>query len=280
MVDPAGFAGRAFGRLIGCALLMSCCGCGDASPKASGAGAASSRPQFVVGHNEIVPAEWMTDPKWLVDVTRETDLDKLCRVRQLVIEELARYGDSPSAQVPLVAVCKRLKVGEFLIAGSFTKSSLWISLGNGQIESFSDSYLRETVHHEYAGHLIARYELAVPVRVELWNKQLPENFAYIGSPYDLAATGINLASFSNDLWKEGFLEEYAKASLFKDFCVCWQWLYSSPDDVMRAIKMSDRIRIKMWLVVDWISRWNRPALNGVRPDLLEMIEATRSVPRR
>lgn len=100
------------------------------------------------------------------------------------------------------------------------------------------SHIRNCLFHEFA-HIL---QVAHPIDMDSWMAALPEGFKYYGQGSEMMDAGVNPFESGEELWKEGFVLQYSKASLSEDFAVFSDYLFSRPEQTLEWAKKYPAMR--------------------------------------
>jgi hypothetical protein len=100
------------------------------------------------------------------------------------------------------------------------------------------SHIRNCLFHEFA-HIL---QVAYPIDMDTWMAALPEGFKYYGQGNEMIVAGVNPFETGEELWSEGFVLLYSKASLSEDFAVFSDYLFSRPEQTLEWAKKYPAMR--------------------------------------
>ena len=174
--------------------------------------ARSGRPEIVVDRatSDIFPESWLTAK---VNAKAEPlGKEEQQRCREIVEKALAKY---PAAvlhkNLQNVYVVGRLSYSGVFAGGSNSRSDVYV-VSN---DKCSPAEMEKNVHAEFSSILLRNY----PKHLDqvAWQQINPPDFSYRGSGVQAIKSKQASLSFSDALHEEGFLNEYAKASVEEDF---------------------------------------------------------------
>lgn len=124
-----------------------------------------------------------------------------------------------------------------------TNSSDTIYLANaGREMGFSDRFLEESFHHEFSSILLRNYPSLFDRRA--WLAANPTGFKYLGDGTMAVRSGSASTKASPRLQQDGFMAQYAMASIEEDFNMIAEALLTGNTDFWRAVRGSPRLKQK------------------------------------
>lgn len=133
-----------------------------------------------------------------------------------------------------------------------TNSSDTVYLANGGREhGFSDRFMEESFHHEFSSILLRNYPSAFDRKA--WLAANPPGFRYLGDGTQAVRSGRASTKTSRRWQQEGFLAQYATASLEEDFNMVAEALMTGAPELWNAVEESPRLRQKVEAAVRFYS---------------------------
>ncbi len=114
-------------------------------------------------------------------------------------------------------------------------------------EKISSALLANNLHAEFSSILVRNHRAAL--EEGLWHECNPPGFEYRGSGVQAVKAGQASTKLSDDLHVEGFLNEYAKASLEEDFNSFAGRLFTGDPGLWRAVERFPAIAEKTELAI-------------------------------
>lgn len=133
------------------------------------------------------------------------------RARRILEHGLAKYPPALVRQnLKRVQVVRELRFSGVQAAGTNSLDTIFVA-DDGE----SDAFLEETLHHEFSSILLRNYAERFPEAA--WKGLAPADFRYGESGVDAIKAHHDSLEYDDRLNAQGFLHEYAQASLEDDF---------------------------------------------------------------
>ncbi len=129
-----------------------------------------------------------------------------------------------------------------------TNSSDTVYLANGGREhGFSDRFIEESFHHEFSSILLRNYPSAFDRKS--WLAANPPGFKYFGDGTQAVRSGRASTKTSRKWQHDGFLAQYATASIEEDFNMVAEALLTGTPEFWDAVEESPRLKQKTDITV-------------------------------
>lgn len=133
-----------------------------------------------------------------------------------------------------------------------TNSADTVYLANGGKDfGFTDRYLEESFHHEFSSILLRNYPGIFDRRA--WLAANPPGFKYLGDGTKAVRSGQASTKTSRRWQMDGFLAQYATASLEEDFNMIAEALMTGSQEFWSAVDQSPRLKQKVEVAVRFYS---------------------------
>lgn len=171
-----------------------------------------SAPQIIdhLASSEIFPESWLTSKinaqaQPLAESERE-------RARQIVERALTHYpADLLAATLKKIYLLGRLEYSGAVTAGTRSKSAIYLVCR----PSYSSFDFERILHAEYSSILF--HQFPQHFDHDAWHKLNPPDFKYLGGGVQAVRSGKSSRHFDDALQEQGFLHQYAQASIEEDF---------------------------------------------------------------
>ena len=219
---------------------------GDAAVPREAATAPQVRAVFAI-EEDMFPAAWLAPPH--LASARPLVEREQSRSQRVVRAAMAKYPDGfLSRHIDRVYVVGELRFDAIEAAGTNSVDRVYIANG-GEEAGFSDRFIEETFHHELSSVLLRRYHDRFDAGA--WRAAVPEHVRYGESGVDAVKAGEASLTFEDRLHRDGFIHEYAMATLEDDFNSIAENLFSSQPDFWRIVDEHDAVARKVGLVVEF-----------------------------
>lgn len=225
---------------------------------------ASGAPEIVVDRADsgIFPESWLKDPIHAeAEVLPESER---APCREQVEKELAKYP-APVLQKELkrVHILGRLQYHGVATGGTRSSSVVYV-VRNAKIDP---ARLANNLHAEFSSILLLNHRDGLDEAA--WHECHPPGFTYRGSGVGAVKSGRASTELRDELHLEGFLNEYAKASLEEDFNSYAGRLFTGDPQLWRAIKEFPKVAAKAVLVIAFYEKidpgFSREFFESLRP---------------
>lgn len=185
----------------------------------------------------IFPESWLRDPiSAKGELLPENDRQDC---RDLVTEELAKYPASLLHEhLARVHVLSRLEYHGVATGGTRSAKVVYLVFN----PKISRQRLANNFHAEFSSILLRNRRASFDTTA--WEVANPGGFAYRGSGVSAVKNGQASTRLSEELHREGFLNEYAKASIEEDFNSFAGRLFTGDPALWQAIGKFPRIAAK------------------------------------
>lgn len=211
--------------------------------------------------DSIFPESWLKDPVSASAVALPEAERDGCR--QLIEAELAKY---PAAVLEknLTRVHLLARLHYYGVATGGTRSARVVYVvKNGRIPP---ALFVNNFHAEFSSILLRNHRKAFDEAA--WQAANPSGFAYRGSGVAAVKDGLASTKLSEERHAEGFLNDYAKASLEEDFNSFAGRLFTGDPALWEAIgrfpKIADKAEVAMAFYASIDSAFSRGFFEGLR----------------
>jgi hypothetical protein len=129
-----------------------------------------------------------------------------------------------------------------------TNSSDALYLCNAGVKAgFTNSYLENSVYHEFSSILLRNYPALWSEAS--WKAANPPGFRYLGDGVQAIRQGATSLLRDPSLYPSGFLTTYSKASVEEDFNVVSESMFSGDRSFWKAVDSHERLRKKASLAI-------------------------------
>jgi hypothetical protein len=235
-----------------CMSLLGCNAAGTASraPSAPLAALETPVPVRFDAADDIFPEDWKTD-EVRASASPIRDEEK-ARTLRILGKAMAKYPES-LLQRNLKAVYVVRSMSFFGLPYGGTNSLDTIYLCNdGLAAGFDDAYLESAFHHELSSIFLRNF--AGRFEEDLWLASNPDGFRYGNGGDEAVRTGQASIVYDPALFPDGFLMQYAKASLEEDFNTVAEALLLGDPAFWRAVDRSPRLLRKCRIAMDFYGR--------------------------
>jgi hypothetical protein len=158
---------------------------------------------------DIFPVSWGDrdlNPKF-VPLSR----NKYERTERLLKQAMSKYPSQVIRDnLNTIYVFDELTLSNQKIGGTIAPSTVYL-VNNGT----SDFEFEKSFHHEFAHLLFFNYQSLFDANK--WIENNSDDFLYGKSGFDVMLAGKSSKKYDYDLYKKGFLYEYAMADIYEDF---------------------------------------------------------------
>jgi hypothetical protein len=167
-----------------------------------------------------------------------TDPELGALYRRALIEELKKYRlDRLQHFVTRVWLVDSLRVSDVAATGTQGGTEVWIAIG-----SISEWDIRTTLHHEIAGQIYDIVQHRFPN--EEWRAVSPDGYRDM-HPADAVKAGHGSTALDLELTESGFLYEYAKSDVMKDFSSIHEFRMMAPLKMCYLANKHDKLGRKL-----------------------------------
>lgn len=197
-------------------------------------------PVYTSVRQGMFPASW--NQREISPIASSLEPTEINRTFTVLDRAMEKYPDSLlKRNLKKVYVVRRLSFYGVPYGG--TNSSDTVYLANaGREMGFSDRFLEESFHHEFSSILLRNYPNLFDRRA--WLAANPPGFKYLGDGTMAVRSGSASTKASPRLQADGFMAQYATASIEEDFNMIAEALLTGNSDFWRAVQSSPRLRQK------------------------------------
>lgn len=141
------------------------------------------------------------------------------------------YPRSIGAVIHEVYLVDRLFIDGVPVGGTYYGHRVFCSLRGPDDRFVHASWLQSVAHAEISS--VCFHKHASCFSSDRWKALNLKGFRYHGSGLEVARIGGSRAAYDSALWAEGFLTDYAKASVEEDFNACWQFIMTADEQSLR-----------------------------------------------
>lgn len=141
------------------------------------------------------------------------------------------YPRSIGAVIHEVYLVDRLFIDGVPVGGTYYGHRVFCSLRAPDDRFVHASWLQSVAHAEISSVYFHKHASCLPS--DRWQALNLKGFRYHGSGLEVARIGGPATMYDSALWAEGFLTDYAKASLEEDFNACWQFIMTADEQSLR-----------------------------------------------
>jgi len=129
--------------------------------------------------------------------------------------------------------------------GTYIGSAIYIRT-KGTLIWYDDWSLLGTIHSEFSSILFRNYKFPI----EQWEAVNPPGWKYEGTGFEMLGRS-DLHKLDEQLFHNGFLENYSQSSLENDFNMFVDWAFARPSYLRELSLKYERIRKKYQLVLEF-----------------------------
>ncbi len=174
------------------------------------------------------------------------------RLRRIIDRALAKYPQAllESTLVKLYGL-GHLEYHGVATGGTRSADSIYVVCK----PTYTDAAVERIIHAEYSSLLF--HEHHKDFDSEAWKRQNAQGAVYLGSGVAAVKAGKTSSEMKPELNEQGFVSEYAQASLEEDFNSHAARLFMGEDAYWRALEKYPRLKAKAELVMNFYMRLNR-----------------------
>jgi hypothetical protein len=185
----------------------------------------------------VFPERWRDPPYSARCAPLEYPSERV-RVSRAVASGLARYpAGLLASNVRRVVVVRRLFFSGIRAAGTNSQDTVFVAC-----DGESSEFVVETLHHEVSSILLRNHRERFPQ--DEWTAQNPAGFRYRDSGVAAIRERRDSLEYDAALHEEGFLHQYAQASLEDDFNSICEKLLSGEERFLAIAARRERIAAK------------------------------------
>lgn len=210
----------------------------------------SSEPPEVVlddASSDIFPESWLT-PKVnaKAELLEDTERD---RCYEVVNRALAKYpADLLKTTLKKIYGLGRLEYSGAVTGGTRSRNAVYVVCR----PTYASPDVERIVHAEYSSILFQGF--AKQFDAEAWQRINPPDFKYLGSGVEAVKSGVSPHRSDAAMREQGFIQEYAKASIEEDFNSHVAPLFVGDPKYWEAIEQYPKLKAKADLVMAFYSK--------------------------
>lgn len=196
---------------------------------------------------EIFPESWRTAK---VNAKAELlDTTERERCREIVSRALAKYpADMLSAPLMKLYCLGRLEYSGAVTGGTRSRSAIYVVCK----PTYASADVERIIHAEYSSVLFQQFRQHF--NAESWSAINPADFAYLGSGVQAVKNGQATRRSDPDMRDQGFIQEYARASIEEDFNCHAAALFMGEARYWDAVEQHPKLKAKSDLVITFYSK--------------------------
>lgn len=207
-------------------------------------GKPASAPEIVLDQAsaDIFPESWRT-PKVnaKAELLDETERE---RCQKIVGRALGKYpADLLTETLKKIYCLGRLEYSGAVTGGTRSRSAVYVVCK----PSYASTDVERIIHAEYSSVLFQKFPKHFDA--EAWSAINPPDFKYLGSGVQAVKSGQASRRADPAMWEQGFIKEYAKASVEEDFNSHTAALFMGDARYWAAVEQHPKLRAKSDLVV-------------------------------
>ena len=177
--------------------------------------------------------------------------DQAERLRLIIDRALAKYPQA-LLKATLVSIygLGHLEYRGVATGGTRSARSIYVVCK----PSYDDGAVERIIHAEYSSILFQKH--AAQFDAEAWNRQNAEGVSYLGSGVAAVKAGKASSEMKHALNEQGFLTEYAQASIEEDFNSHVARLFVGDEAYWQALAKHPRLKAKAELVMAFYAKLN------------------------
>ncbi len=206
----------------------------------------ASGPEIILDRTspDIFPESWRT-PKInaKAGLLAETEHE---RCREIVSRALGKYpAGLLEATLKKVYCLGRLEYSGVAAGGTRSRSAIYVVCK----PAYSATDVEGILHAEYSSILFQKF--AKHFDREAWQRLNPPDFSYLGGGARAVRAGQASRRFDSSLHEQGFIHEYAQASIEEDFNSHAARLFKGEAKYWEAVERHPKLQAKAGLVMDF-----------------------------
>lgn len=204
----------------------------------------SGSPEMIMDRaaSDIFPESWLTAK--ISAKAEPLDKEEQPRGREIVERALAKYPAAVlGANLKKIHVVGRLEYSGVPTGGTNSRNAVYVV----SQAKYSSVQIEKNFHAEFSSILLRNFPKHLDEAA--WRKINPADFSYRGSGVQAIRSKQASLNPSDALHEEGFVNEYAKASLEEDFNSQAGRLFVGDAGLWSAIAKYPRVRAKADLVI-------------------------------
>lgn len=212
-------------------------------------GKPASAPEIVLDQAsaDIFPESWRT-PKVnaKAELLGETERE---RCQKIVRCALGKYpADLLTATLKKIYCLGRLEYSGAVTGGTRSRSSVYVVCK----PSYASTDVERIMHAEYSSVLFQKFPQHFDA--EAWSAINPAGFRYLGGGVQAVKAGLASRRSDETMRGQGFIREYAKASIEEDFNSHVAPLFMGDAEYWQAVEKHPKLKAKSDLVIGFYSK--------------------------
>lgn len=213
---------------------------------------------------EIFPESWRT-PKVNAKAAL-LEASQLERCRDIVNRALSKYpADMLKTTLKKIYCLGRLEYSGAVTGGTRSSSAIYVVC----TPTYTPPDVERIIHAEYSSVLFKRY--AHHFDAEAWQQINPPGFKYLGSGVLAVKSGQASRRSSPTSQEQGFVHEYAKASIEEDFNSHAAALFMGDEKHWESLQQRPKLKAKSDLVMTFYAKVH-PSLTRIHFQVLRTKE--------
>jgi hypothetical protein len=195
----------------------------------------------------IFPESWRTAK---VNAKAELlDTTERERCREIVSRALGKYpADMLKTTLKKIYCLGRLEYSGAVTGGTRSRNSVYVVCK----PTYASSGVERIIHAEYSSVLFQKFPQHFDA--EAWKQINPPNFNYLGSGVEAVKRGKASRRADPAIWGQGFIQEYAKASVEEDFNSHAAALFMGDEQYWTAVDQHPKLKAKSDFVVAFYTK--------------------------
>lgn len=196
------------------------------------------------------PASWKASP--ILATGKALAAKEIDRAVKNIRKGLAKYPESVlKRELKRVNLLKEMTFYGFPYGGTNSRDTVYVT-DNGAELGYTDLYIESAFHHEFSSILLRNHPDYLDAAA--WKKALPPDFAYRGDGLTSVKTGTASLAYDPELYKSGFLNQYATSSQEEDFNVTAEALMVGRKELWEGIEQEPMLKAKANAVMDFYAK--------------------------
>jgi len=201
---------------------------------------------------DMFPQSWKDSP--INAKAKPLEPGEVGRSAKLVQSALAIYPPEVlKSDLRKVFVCRSIDFYGLTYGGTNSFDTVYLT-NNGTGLGYTDSYITGSFHHEFSSILKRNHPTLLDERA--WNGANPPEFKYGHGGTEALRMGQASTRLDVTLAGEGFVAQYAKASVEEDFNMVVEGLFSGNPEFWKMVDGHSRLKVKMALAVKFYKTLN------------------------
>ena len=196
---------------------------------------------------EIFPESWRT-PKVNAQAEPLAEMERE-RCRELVKQALAKYpAEMLKATLEKIYCLGRLEYSGAVAGGTRSRSAIYVVCK----PTYASTDVQRIIHAEYSSVLFQKFPQHFDA--DAWNAINPADFSYLGGGVQAVKSGQASRRSDQAMREQGFIQEYARASIEEDFNCHAAPLFMGDGQYWEAVEQHPKLKAKSDLVIGFYSK--------------------------